>query len=138
MDYSDTLYMPGASLKPWVESTGPSDDQGGANEAEAAALAAAARAYGPSTVDSTRRGATTYFFTDVEAGSYKLELRQRVKQKDCGAPVTVTIKSRKAASSAVSLARGGSFGGGLKLYQSQAEEQERPRIPAKLPLDLGT
>jgi hypothetical protein len=91
----------------------------------------------PASVDFQKKHAATYLFTDIPAGTYELKLRQRFKEKSgCGSPVFVTIRTWKAASSSISLEKVGHAG--QNLYQSQAEEQERPRAANRLPLNLNT
>lgn len=102
-----------------------------------AAAAEVRRDVAPGSVEYSKKHATTYIFTDIPAGNYLLKLRQRFKKKDgCGSPITAMVKAWKAASTTVSIERPGIAG--QNLYQSQAEEQERPRVASKLPLNLNT
>ena len=124
------------SLKP---KDAGSEDSGYANDLdseEAALIDEAMHHITPATVDFSKKQSTTYLFTNIFSGRYELKLRQRFKASDCASSVAVTIRSWGAASSSMSLDQPGFQG--QNLYQSQAEEQERPRTANKLPLNLNT
>lgn len=90
----------------------------------------------PASVGYSRKQATTYLFTNIKAGPYEVRLHQRFKPKDTTAPVTLSVRSWASGASSAHLERGGLQG--LQIYQSQSEEQERPRAATRLPIDLRT
>jgi len=75
VDFSDTLYMPVVSLKAHADELQAATSTEGSNDEEAEAVADGRRAFAPATVDSTKKRSTTYFFTELPAGSYVLKLR---------------------------------------------------------------
>jgi len=136
LDYSDAFYRTEMSLKAASSASHNGQYQSGFGGEEVAALAEAQRDLAPTTADFSKKHSTTYLFTDIPAGKYELKLRQRFKDDRCASSVAVILKSWTAASGSISLDRGGVTG--QNLYQSQAEEQERPRTANKLPLNLST
>mmetsp|Transcript_21057 Transcript_21057/g.32610 ORF Transcript_21057/g.32610 Transcript_21057/m.32610 type:complete len:161 (+) Transcript_21057:1894-2376(+) len=90
----------------------------------------------PTTVDFSVQGTTIYSFSHLEPGAYMIKLRERFKASHCASPAALSVKSWTSASRTASLSRGGLAG--LNLYQSQQEDQERPRLPNRLPLNLDT
>jgi len=91
----------------------------------------------PHSSQFNRKMNSEYFFDDLPPGDYHLMIRQNFKPGHCVSPVTVTLGAHKAASLSNDLTSGTGFGG-QNMFQSQAEEQERPRSSNQLPLNLNT
>lgn len=90
----------------------------------------------PKSVDFTRKHSTSYTFTNVAPGAYILKFRQTSKPSGCRSEVVVQYQAMKALSASVNLDRPSISG--QNVYQSQSEDQVRPRIASRLPLDLNT
>jgi len=123
LDYSDAFFRPELTFR--VERAEASGEE------EIDSVTDVMQDLAPTTMDYARKQSTTYFFTDLPAGKYQVKLRQRFKEQDCAAPLTITVQAKKAVSADLERAS-------MNLFQSQAEEQESPRTASKLPLDLGT
>ena len=89
----------------------------------------------PTSIDYSRKFSTSYLFTNIHAGKYILKLHQRFKSSQCSSYISLSARSWNAGASSVILENGGMIG--VQLYQSESEEQERPRAADMLPLDLG-
>jgi len=135
LDYSAAFYRADLVLTVVAPSGHPERHRDAAGD-EAAVLKLIATETTPTSIDFTRKHATTYLFTNIVAGKYEVSVHQRFKAKTCRSPVTLSYRSWEAGASAVTLERGGLSG--LQIYQSQSEEQERPRAASRLPLDLRT
>ena len=75
-----------------------------------------------------------HHYTKVSPGTYIVKLRQRFKSKGCQTYLTLSLKAQSSTSQQASLRKSGF--GSLDLFQSQSEEQERPRQAHRLPMDL--
>jgi len=105
LDYSDTFYraeltlrtVAGGSARVEAASSQPKGSSDSADDGDQR------RAVMPSSVDFSKKHAVAYLFTDIPGGAYELKLRQRFKESGCGSPVTVTVRTWKAASSTLQM-----------------------------------
>ena len=134
LDYSASFYPADITLTSASSIKRP--DSAGLSEDEAAEVQLISSETSPTSTSFSQKQATTYLFTNIVAGPYEVRLHQRFKPKDTTAPVTLSVRTWPAGASAANLERGGLQG--LQIYQSQSEEQERPRAASRLPLDLRT
>jgi hypothetical protein len=77
---------------------------------------------------------TMHHYTKVQPGTYIIKLRQRFKSKGCQTYLTLSIKAQSSMALKAQTRKGGF--GSQDLFQSQSEEQERPRMAERLPMDL--
>jgi hypothetical protein len=130
LDYSGTFYR----SELYLRSTALDDEKGESSEDTAIRYALGYEE--PDHIDFSRKHSTTYYFNDLPGGTYILKLKQRFKDKGCSSSVSLTVQAWHAGSGKLNLAQGSPAG--ISMYQSQAEEQERPRTATKLPINLHT
>lgn len=135
LDYSASFYPADLTLTAGAPTKDPANSASLSSD-EAAEVQVISSETSPASVGYTRKQAISYLFTNIVAGSYEVSLHQRFKPKDTRSPVTLSLRAWPAGASAAIFERGGLLG--LQIYQSQSEEQERPRAASRLPLDLRT
>jgi len=134
LDYSGSFYPADATLV--ATARAKPVNQGDLSSDEVAEVQVVASETSPTSFGYTKKQAITYLFTNIVAGTYEISLHQRFKPKDTRSPVALTMRCWPAGASTAVFERGGLQG--LQMYQSQSEEQERPRAASRLPIDLRT
>ena len=127
VDSTSSIFRAEMSLKP------SHDDEEHEEDHEEASVKDLKKKIAPSAIDFSIKGTTIYGFHHLQPGTYKMKFRQPFKESHCATSVSISLNawiSHPAGSKA-------SFSG-LNLYQSQQEEEERPRLSTKLPIDLNS
>jgi len=98
-DFSSTFYVPEIKLRAAkLEYTGHQQEAednltGDASEEERRAMRHITEDTLPTTIDLSKKFATTLLFTNIAAGKYELILTYRYKGDKCASPTTLTVKA---------------------------------------------